>query len=191
MATATKPDRLHFTGNDEADRLIAQDPFAVLMGFALDQQVPVPTAFTGPLKLKERLGTLDPGQIAATDPAKLEAAFREKPAIHRFPGNMARRVQELAAIVADEYGDDASRIWTEAEDSTELRRRISELPGFGEMKIKAFGAVLAKRFGVEAARDLAPSHPTLGDVDSPEALERYQAMKREWKARARLKAQQS
>ena len=191
MATATKPDRLHFTGNDEADRLIAQDPFAVLMGFALDQQVPVPTAFTGPLKLKERLGTLDPGQIAATDPAKLEAAFREKPAIHRFPGNMARRVQELAAIVADEYGGDASRIWTEAEDSTELRRRISELPGFGEMKIKAFGAVLAKRFGVEAARDLAPSHPTLGDVDSPEALERYQAMKREWKARARLKAQQS
>jgi uncharacterized HhH-GPD family protein len=191
VATATNPDRLHFTGNDDADRLIAQDPFAVLMGFALDQQVPVPTAFSGPLKLKQRLGTLEPGKIAATDPAKLEAAFREKPAIHRFPGNMARRVQELAALVADEYGGDASRIWTEAADSTELRRRISELPGFGEMKIKAFGAVLAKRFGVEAARDLAPTHPTLGDVDSPEALERYQAMKREWKARARLKAQQS
>ena len=188
VATATKPDRLHFTGNDEADRLIAQDPFAALMGFALDQQVPVQTAFSGPLKLKQRLGTLDPGQIAATDPAELEAAFREKPAIHRFPGNMARRVQELAALVADEYGGDASRIWTEAADSAELRRRISELPGFGEMKIKAFGAVLAKRFGVEAARDLAPSHPTLGDVDSPEALERYQAMKREYKAR--LKAQQ-
>src|ERR687887_662802 len=187
MATATKPDRLHFTGNDEADRLIAQDPFAVLMGFALDQQVPVPTAFTGPLKLKERLGTLDPGQIAATDPAKLEAAFREKPAIHRFPGNMARRVQELAAIVADEYGGDASRIWKNASDGDELRRRISELPGFGEMKIKAFSAVLAKRFGIEAARELAPSHPTLGDVDSPEALERYQTMKREHKAR--LKAQ--
>ena len=191
MATATRPDRLHFTGNDEADRLIAQDPFAVLMGFALDQQVPVPTAFTGPLKLKERLGTLDPGQIAATDPAKLEAAFREKPAIHRFPGNMARRVQALAALVADEYGGDASRIWTEAEDSTELRRRISELPGFGEMKIKAFGAVLAKRFGVEAARDLAPSHPTLGDVDSPEALERYQAAKREHKAKQRAQAQRT
>src|ERR671936_2351512 len=129
MATATKPDRLHFTGNDEADRLIAQDPFAVLMGFALDQQVPVPTAFTGPLKLKERLGTLDPGQIAATDPAKLEAAFREKPAIHRFPGNMARRVQELAALVEGEYGGNAARIWVDTADSDELRRRISDLPG--------------------------------------------------------------
>jgi uncharacterized HhH-GPD family protein len=188
VATATRPEKLHFTGNDEADRLNATDPFALLMGFALDQQVPVQTAFSGPLKLKQRLGTLDPGEIAATDPSKLEAAFREKPAIHRFPGNMARRVQELAALVSAEYGDDAARIWNEAADSAELRRRISELPGFGEMKIKAFGAVLAKRFGVDAARELAPNHPTLGDVDSAEALERYQAMKREHKAR--LKAQQ-
>src|ERR671936_1159670 len=104
MATATKPEELHFTGNDEADRLLADDPFALLMGFALDQQVPVQTAFSGPLKLKQRLGTLDPGRIAATDPAKLVQAFREKPAIHRFPGNMAKRVHELAALVADEYG---------------------------------------------------------------------------------------
>src|SRR5436190_13954530 len=183
----TAPDRLHFTGNDEADQLLAREPFALVMGFALDQQVPVRTAFSGPLKLKQRLGTLDPGKVTATDPARLEAAFREKPAIHRFPGNMARRVQELAALVADEYGGDASRIWTEAADSSELRRRISELPGFGEMKIKAFGAVLAKRFGVEAAQELAPSHPTLGDVDSPEALEAYQTMKRAHKAK--LKAQ--
>ena len=189
MATATTPEKLHFTGNDEADRLNASDPFALLMGFALDQQVPVQTAFSGPLKLKQRLGTLDPGKVAATDPGKLEAAFREKPAIHRFPGNMARRVQDLAALVTDEYGGDASRIWNEAEDSTELRRRISELPGFGEMKIKAFSAVLAKRFGVESAQELAPNHPTLGDVDSSEALERYQAMKREHKAR--LKAQRT
>src|ERR687887_1473373 len=94
MATVTRPEKLHFTGNDEADRLLADDPFALLMGFALDQQVPVQTAFTGPLKLKQRLGTLDPGTIAGTDPAKLEAAFREKPAIHRFPGNMARRVPD-------------------------------------------------------------------------------------------------
>jgi uncharacterized HhH-GPD family protein len=188
VATATKPEKLHFTGNDEADRLLADDPFALLMGFALDQQVPVQTAFTGPLKLKQRLGTLDPGRIAATDPARLEAAFREKPAIHRFPGNMAKRVQDLAAIVADEYDGKASRVWTDASDSDDLRRRISDLPGFGEMKIKAFSAVLAKRFGVETARGLAPSHPTLGDVDSAEALERYQAMKREYKAR--LKAQQ-
>src|SRR3954452_16993384 len=108
------PDRLHFTGHDEADELLAREPFALLMGFALDQQVPVPTAFSGPLKLKQRLGTVDPGKIAATDPAKLEAAFREKPAIHRFPGNMARRIQEIAAIVADEYRGDAARLWRDA-----------------------------------------------------------------------------
>jgi uncharacterized HhH-GPD family protein len=188
VATKTKPDRLHYTGNDEADRLIATEPFALLMGFALDQQVPVPTAFSGPLKLKQRLGTLDPGKIAESDPAKVEAAFREKPAVHRFPANMARRVQELAAIVAQEYGGDAAGLWTDASDGADLHRRLSELPGFGEMTIKSLSAVLAKRFGVEAARELAPTHPTLGDVDSPEALERYQALKREHKAR--LKAQQ-
>src|SRR3954462_15786862 len=131
MATKTKPDKLHYTGVDEADALLAQDPFALLMGFALDQQVPVPTAFSGPLKLKQRLGTLDPGQIAATDPAKLQAAVREKPAIYRFPGNMARRVQELAAIVTGEYRGDAARLWTDASDGADLQRRLSELPGFG------------------------------------------------------------
>jgi uncharacterized HhH-GPD family protein len=185
--TKTKPARLYYTGNDEADRLIAEEPFALLIGFALDQQVPVPTAFIGPLKLKQRLGTLDPGKIAATDPAKLEAAFREKPAIHRFPGNMARRVQELAAIVIHEYGGDAGRLWNDASDSAELRRRLTELPGFGDMTIRSLSAVLAKRFDVEAARELAPNHPTLGDVDSPEALEAYQAKKRAYKAK--LKAQ--
>jgi uncharacterized HhH-GPD family protein len=188
MATKTKPDRLHYTGNEDADRLLAREPFALLMGMALDQQVPVPTAFMGPLKLKQRLGTLDPGKIAAIDPAKIEAAFREKPAIHRFPGNMARRVQELAAIVVQEYGGDAARIWADASDGADLRRRISELPGFGEMKIKSLGAILAKRFGVDAAYELAPNHPTLGDVDSAEALEAYQAKKRAYKAQ--LKVQQ-
>src|SRR5919204_228534 len=148
MATATKPDRLHFTGDDDADRLIARDPFALLVGFALDQQVPVQSAFSGPLKLKQRLGTLDPGKVAATDPGKLEAIFREKPAIHRFPGNMAKRVQELAAVVSTEYGGAAERVWTEADNGDELRRRIAGLPGFGEMKIKAFSAVLAKPFDV-------------------------------------------
>jgi uncharacterized HhH-GPD family protein len=184
VATETKPDRLHYTRNDEADRLIAGEPFALLMGFALDQQVPVPTAFSGPLKLKQRLGTVDPAKIAATDPAKLEAAFREKPAIHRFPGNMARRIQEIATIVADEYRGDAARLWTDASDGADLHRRLSQLPGFGEMTIKSLSAVLAKRFGIEAARELAPNHPTLGDVDSPEA---YQAKKRAHKAK--LKAQ--
>src|SRR2546423_7232617 len=181
------PDRLHFTGNGEADELLALEPFALLVGFALDQQVPVQTAFSGPLKLKQRLGTLDPGKVAATDPAKLEAIFREKPAIHRFPGNMAKRVQDLAALIAADYEGDAARVWSEAADGEDLRRRISELPGFGEMKIKAFGAVLAKRLGVDAARELAPDHPTLGDVDSAEALDAYQAKKRAYKAQ--LKAQ--
>src|SRR6266403_490892 len=116
MATTTKPDRLYYTGNDEADRLIAREPFALLMGFALDQQVPVPTAFSGPLKLKQRLGTVDARKIAATDPAELEAAFREKPAIHRFPANMARRIQDLCATIVSEYGGDASRVWTDATD---------------------------------------------------------------------------
>ncbi len=184
MAT-THPDRLHYTGNDEADELLAREPFALLVGFALDQQVPVQTAFSGPLKLKQRLGTLDPGKIAATDPARLEEIFREKPAIHRFPGNMAKRVQDLAVVVVEDYGGDAERLWSEAADGTELRGRIAALPGFGDMKIKALGAVLAKRFGVEAARELDPGHPTLGDVDSPEALEEYQAKKRAYKASMR------
>src|SRR5689334_24789579 len=133
----TAPDRLHFTGVDEADALLARDPFALLVGFALDQQVPVQTAFQGPWKLKQRLGTLDPGKVAATDPARLEEVFREKPAIHRFPGNMARRVQDLASIVTEEYGGVASRIWRDAADGAVLRKRISGLPGFGEMTVKS------------------------------------------------------
>ena len=187
MTTATKPDALHFTGNDEADALLAREPMALLIGFALDQQVPVQTAFTGPLKLKQRLGTLDAGTIATTDPAKLEAAFREKPAIHRFPGTMAQRVQDLAAVVAEEYNGDAARLWRDATDGADLRRRIESLPGFGKMKVIALGAVLAKRFGVEAAQDLVPNHPTLGDVDSAEALADYQAKKRAHKAEMRAK----
>ena len=182
---ATKPDRLHFTGVDEADALIARDPFALLVGFALDQQVSVQTAFMGPLKLQQRLGTLDPGAIAATDPGRLEAVFREKPAIHRYPGSMATRVQDLAAMVAEEYGGDAERVWREAADGADLRARLSGLPGFGEMKLKALSAVLAKRFGVGAAEEIAPTHPTLGDVDSPEALEAYRAKKRAYKASLR------
>jgi uncharacterized HhH-GPD family protein len=170
---------LHFTGNPQADELLAEDPMALLIGFALDQQVPVPTAFSGPLKIKQRLGTLDAHTLASTD---LEPIFREKPAVHRFPGSMAKRVQELASVVEEEYGGRADRLWTEAADGTELRKRIAALPGFGEMKIKALGSVLAKRFGVEAAQELVPNHPTLGDVDSVEALEDYQAKKRAYKA---------
>ncbi len=180
-------DALHFTGNEEADALLAQEPLALLIGFALDQQVTVPTAFVGPLKLKQRLGTLEAREIAHTDPGSREAIFREKPAIHRFPGSMAKRVQELAAVIDDEYGGRAERVWTDAADGDDLRRRISALPGFGKMKVTSLGAVLAKRFGVESAQDLVPNHPTLGDVDSAEALEDYQAKKRAHKAEMRAK----
>jgi len=181
------PDRLYFTGNDEADRLLAEEPLALLIGFALDQQVSVPVAFSGPLKMRERLGTLDAEAIAGLDPEQLETAFREKPAIHRFPGSMAGRVQELSRTVVSEYGGDAARIWADAKDANDLRRRIGDLPGFGPMKITALGSVLAKRFGVSQAQELVPNHPTLGDVDSPEALDRFQAAKRAYKAELRAK----
>ena len=168
-------DRLYFTDSDQANALIASDPMALLVGFVLDQQVTVQKAFVGPLALRERLGAIDAETLASAD---LEPVFRAKPAIHRFPGSMAERVHALAAHVRDRYGGDAARVWTEAPDSRALRANLAELPGFGEMKIKALGAVLAKRFGVDAARELVPPHPTLGDVDSPQALADYQAAKR-------------
>jgi uncharacterized HhH-GPD family protein len=173
------PDRLHFTDSDEANALIASDPMALLVGFALDQQVSVQKAFSGPLELRERLGSLDAGALASAD---LEPVFRTRPAIHRFPGSMAKRVHDLAVHVRDRYDGDAARIWTDAPDSDALRANLAALPGFGEMKIKALGSVLAKHFGVEAARELVPWHPTLGDVDSPQALADYQAAKRVHKA---------
>jgi uncharacterized HhH-GPD family protein len=176
------PDALHFTDDPAACTLLAEDPFALLVGFAIDQQVPVPKAFAGPYVLQQRAGTLDPKKLAAMD---LGPLFAEKPAIHRFPGSMAQRVRELAAVVAEDYGGDASRIWNEAADGPDLRKRIGSLPGFGEMKIKSLGAVLAKQFGVQAAEDLAPNHPTLGDVTSPEDLQRYQAWKRAYKKAAK------
>ena len=179
-------DRLYFTESDEANELLVAEPMALLIGFVLDQQVSVQKAFSGPLVLKERLGTLDAATLADAD---LEPVFRERPAIHRFPGSMATRVHDLAVHVRDRYDGDAARVWTDAATTDELRANLAALPGFGEMKIKALGAVLAKRFGVKAAQGLVPSHPTLGDVDSPEALERYQAAKREHKAKMRAQAQ--
>jgi uncharacterized HhH-GPD family protein len=172
-------DRLYFTDSDEANTLLVSDPMALLIGFALDQQVPVPKAFSGPLVLKERLGSIDAATLADAD---LEPVFRERPAIHRFPGAMAQRVHDLAVHVRDRYDGDAGRVWTDAANGDELRANLEGLPGFGEMKVKALGAVLAKRFGVPAAEDLVPWHPTLGDVDSPEALAEYQAAKRIHKA---------
>ncbi|HWG09297.1 MAG TPA: HhH-GPD-type base excision DNA repair protein [Solirubrobacteraceae bacterium] len=172
-------DRLYFTDSEAANELIASDPMALLIGFALDQQVTVQQAFLGPLRLRERIGTLDAGKLAVAD---LEPVFREKPAIHRFPGKMAERVQALAAFVRDNHGGDAARVWTDAADGAALRANIEALPGFGEMKVKSLGAVLAKRYGLEVAKALVPPHPTLGDVDSPQALIDYQAAKREHKA---------
>ena len=173
------PERLHFTPDDDANALIATDAMALLVGFVLDQQVTVQKAFSGPLVLRERLGSLDAATLADAD---LEAVFREKPAVHRFPGAMAQRVHELAVKIRDDYDGDAERVWRDAADADELRANIEGLPGFGEMKVKALGSVLAKRFGVKAAEPLVPWHPTLGDVDSEQALEDYQAAKRVHKA---------
>ena len=173
------PDRLCFTDSDEANALIATDPMALLIGFALDQQVTVQKAFMGPLVLRERLGAIDAATLATAD---LEPVFRERPAIHRYPGNMARRVHDLAVYVRDRYDGDAARVWTDAADGDQLRANVAGLPGFGEMKIKSLGSVLYHHFGVEAARDLVPWHPTLGNVDSAAALAEYQATKRQHKA---------
>jgi uncharacterized HhH-GPD family protein len=173
------PERLYFTESDQANALIASDPLALLVGFALDQQVTVQKAFMGPRVLRERLGAFDAATLASAD---LEPVFRERPAIHRFPGAMARRVHDLAVHLCEHYDGEAARVWTDAANSDELRAKLAALPGFGEMKVKALGAVLAKHFGVEAARDLVPPHPTLGDVDSPQALADYQAAKRAHKA---------
>jgi uncharacterized HhH-GPD family protein len=177
------PDQLHFTDDEHANRLIATDPMALLVGFVLDQQVTVQKAFAGPLALQERLGSIDADTLAAAD---LEPVFRQKPAIHRYPGSMAQRVHDLAVHIRDNYDGDAERVWADAADPDALRKNLKALPGFGDMKLKAIGSVLAKHFGVETARELVPWHPTLGDVDSRQALADYQAAKRlhkkEWTA---------
>jgi len=172
-------DRLHFTGVEAADRLLVEDPFALLIGFALDQRVPVPKAFMGPWVLRERLGSLSPAAVAEAD---LEPLFRQVPAIHRFPAMMAKQVHALAVHVVSVYEGDAARVWTTAASSDELRENIDGLPGYGKMKVKALGSVLFKRFDVALAEPLVPWHPTLGDVDSAEALANYQASKKANKA---------
>ncbi|MEA2653300.1 MAG: hypothetical protein QOI37_527 [Chloroflexota bacterium] len=182
-----RPVTLPFTGDPEADRLLAEDPFALLIGFALDQQVTVQKAFSGPAELKRRLGHLDAATIAGMDPAELDAVFRERPALHRFPGAMATKVQALAAAIARDHGNDAARIWIEAVDGRDLEKRLLGLPGFGEMKAKSLISVLGQRFGVRPPGydAVAPTWPTLGDVDSADALASYQAGKRAHKAAMR------
>ena len=190
MPTTTLPDSLPYTGDPEADRLLAHDPLALLIGFALDQQVPVQKAFSGPHEIRRRTGSLDAATIAATDPDAFAEIFRTPPAIHRFPGSMAAKTQALCAAIATTYGGDAARIWTGARDAHDLEARLLALPGIGPMKAKTIIAVLGKRFGIKPAGwdEVAPTHPTLGDVDSAEALARYQAGKRARKAALRAGA---
>ena len=188
----TTADRLHLTGNEAADRLLATDPLALLIGFALDQQVTVQKAFSGPLDLRERLGHLDAARIAAMEPAALDAIFRTRPALHRFPGSMATKVGQLCKAIADDYNNDAARIWSEATSGPDLVSRIMALPGFGEMKTRGVIAVLHHRLGVTVPgiEDVLPTYPTLGDVDSDEALAEYQAGKRAHKAELRAAGKQ-
>jgi uncharacterized HhH-GPD family protein len=188
--TATAPERLPFTGDDEADRLIAADPVALLIGFALDQQVTVQKAFAGPLELRRRLGHLDVARIGAMDADELGAAFRERPALHRFPGAMAERVRALCAFVVERYGGDAARIWSEAASGEDLRARLAELPGFGEMKVRTLLTLLVRQFGVHppGVDALLPGHRTLGDVRTAEELADYQTQKRAHKAARRAAA---
>lgn len=185
--------RLPFTGNDEADTLITEDPLALLIGFALDQQVTVQKAFSGPLELRTRLGHLDARRIAGTDPAELDRVFRKPPALHRFPGSMAGKVAALCAVIVERYDGDASRIWREARDGKDLQARLLDLPGIGEMKARTILAILSKRLGVAlpGMADVMPQHPTLGDVDSPEALAAYQAGKRAKKAELRAQGKRA
>jgi uncharacterized HhH-GPD family protein len=184
---------LPFTGNPDADALLVSDPMALLIGFELDQQVTVQKAFSGPLELIARVGTIDARRIAEMDPEVLVEAFRRPPALHRFPRSMAGRVQELCAAIARDHAGDPTRIWTGARDGQDLRRRLRALPGIGDMKADALIAILVRRLGVRPPgwESVMPDHPTLGDVDSPEALASYQATKRAMKASLREAGERS
>ena len=181
---------MDWTGNPDADRLVSEDPTALLIGFCLDQQVPVEWAFMGPLRIRERLGTIDATTIAHMDPAEVDRAFRGPPALHRFPGSMAQRVYALCTVITDEYGGDASRIWREAKDARDLQKRFAALPGFGAMKAKIMVGVVAKQLGVrpEGWEEVAPTWPTLADVHTTAEREEYQTQKRAHKASLRAAA---
>jgi uncharacterized HhH-GPD family protein len=180
-------DRLPFTDDDEANRLLVEDPFALLIGFTLDQQVPLQKAFSGPLELRRRIGSYDPKRIAAMDPDELDEVFRRPPALHRFPSNMAKRTQAVAAYLVDHYDGDASRIWREAKDGADLHRRLLDIPGVGPMKAGTLVAILGKQLGVRPSgwEAQVPDHMTLGDVDGPERLREYQGWKKAMKAAKR------
>ncbi|MCH1868343.1 HhH-GPD-type base excision DNA repair protein [Nocardioides sp. CFH 31398] len=183
---------LHITGDDAADQVLDSSPFALLAGMMLDQQFPMEAAFSGPAKVSERLGTIDPAAVADADPEEFKALCATPPAVHRFPGSMAGRLQELARIVVDTYDGDASRLWSEAEDAKELKKRLVALPGFGDQKARIFVALLAKQCGVrpdgweEVAGDYAlEGHRSVADVTDPDSLLKVRAYKKEKKAAAK------
>jgi uncharacterized HhH-GPD family protein len=187
---------LHITGDAAADALLSDDPFALLVGMLLDQQIAMETAFAGPAKIRERVGSLDPATIAAQDADAFVEVFRTTPAVHRFPGSMAGRVQTLADVVAREWGGDASAIWTsDSPDGEEILRRLKALPGFGDQKAKIFLALLGKRFGISAPgwREAAGpygedgAYRSVADIVDPESLTRVRETKRAAKAAAKTK----
>ena len=187
---------LPITGEPDADRLLVENPFALLLGMLLDQQVPMEWAFRGPHALEQRLGRpLDAETIAALGEEKVEEVFRAKPALHRYPGSMGKRAHALAAHIVEHYGGDTAAIWRAAPSGDELLRRLRELPGFGEEKAKIFLAILAKRFGIappgweDAAAPFSDSTPrSVADVDSPESLARVREFKKAQKAMKKGKA---
>ncbi|MCW2926807.1 MAG: HhH-GPD family protein [Thermoleophilia bacterium] len=185
--TSTSAKHLWLTDEEQHCSLLAADPNAFLIGFILDQQVTVQKAFRGPADLRDRIGTLDPGAIAAMPLADIEAAFAEKPALHRFPSAMAARVHEAMRIVHEQYGGNAARIWWEAADIDELRTRLTAIPGLGAGKLTSFSSILVQQCGVPIAgwEQSTSEYGTLGDVDSPEALKAYQTRKRAFKKAAR------
>jgi uncharacterized HhH-GPD family protein len=192
MTTGSLP----VTGEAEADRLLVENPLALLIGMLLDQQVPMEWAFRGPLSLKERLGgSLDAEAIAALGPDKVEAIFRDKPAMHRYPGSMGKRTHALCAYIVEHYSGDAGAIWRDAPSGAEVYRRLRELPGYGDEKSKIFLAILGKRVGVtppgweEAAAPFSDATPrSVADVESDESLARVREFKRARKAEKKGKA---
>ena len=186
-----RPDSIELTQDPEANRLIAQDPIAFVIGWILDQQVLVQKAFSGPLELKRRLGgKLDAKQIAKLPQQELAEVFSEKPALHRYGGAMSKRVHACMTYIVAEYGGDPERIWLEADDYAQLKRRLLALPGFGPTKAPAVAAMLARRFGLDITgfEDELFAYGTLADVETYDDLLAYQERKRAFKAAKRAAA---
>ena len=186
------PGSVPVTGDPDADRFLVEHPLALLVGMLLDQQVPMEWAFKGPHTLAQRLGGLDAAAIAAMPPDDLIEVFKQKPALHRFPGSMAKRTHDLCRALVDEYGGDAQAVWRDASTGDDLVARLRALPGFGEMKAKIFLALLAKRLGVtppgweEAAAPYSDSTPrSVADIDSAETLAQVRDWKRSQKAKGK------